>query len=168
MKALLQRVTRASVDVDGERVGAVDRGLLVFLGVLKGDGEEQARALAGRVARFRLFADERGRMNRSLLDVGAGALVVSQFTLAHDGRPGGGRRPSFDRAAPPAEAERLYELFVATLRELGAPVETGRFGALMAVELCNDGPVTFLLEDVPPSPAGGPADAGGPDPAPRS
>lgn len=155
MKALIQRVSSASVEVERECVGAIDAGLLIFLGVVKGDRDEEARGLAERVANFRLFQDERGRMNRSLLDVGAAALVVSQFTLAHDGRRGGGRRPSFDRAAPPREAERLYEEFVSALRALGPRVETGRFGAFMDVALRNDGPVTFLLEEDPPAGSAG-------------
>ena len=148
MKAVVQRVTRASVRVDGSIVGSVGPGMLVLLGVLRGDGEREARSLAERIAGFRFFRDEDDKMNRSALDCGAEALVVSQFTLAADGRKG--RRPSFDRAAPPAEAEVLYERFVAELRAHGLVVATGRFGARMEVELVNDGPVTFVLEDAPP------------------
>lgn len=149
MIAVVQRVRGAAVRVDGATVGAVEGdGLLVLLGVLEGDGEAQAQRLAERVARYRVFGDEQGRMNRSLLDVGGGALVVSQFTLAADGRKG--RRPSFDRAADPALAEPLYERFARALEELGvARVETGRFGASMEVELVNQGPATFLLTEEP-------------------
>lgn len=159
MKALLQRVSRAAVTVvedDGSThvVGRIDAGVLVLLCVLRGDGPTQVEALAQRVAQFRFFADEEGKMNRSALDLGRAVLVVSQFTLAADGRKG--RRPSFDRAAPPAEAEVLYEAFVAALRGLGLRVETGRFAASMQVELVNDGPVTFLLEE----PAAGAPDGG--------
>lgn len=131
--------------VAGELVGEVGRGMLVFLGVMQGDQEALALRLAERVARFRFFPDERERMNRSALDEGLGALVISQFTLAADGRKG--RRPSFDQAAPPELAEPLYEAFVARLRELGVPTETGSFGAKMSVALVNDGPVTFVLEE---------------------
>ncbi len=144
MKAVLQRVSRACVRVDGEVVGEIGPGVLVLLGVLRGDDEQTAVRLAERVARFRFFRDEEGRMNRSAIDCGHAALVVSQFTLAADGRRG--RRPSFDRAAPPELAEPLYERFVRALDELGLRTATGRFGALMEVELVNDGPVTFALE----------------------
>ena len=145
MKAVVQRVTRAAVLVDDEVVGEIGRGMLVLLGVMRGDGEAEAERLAERVARFRFFPDEAGRMNRSALEIGGAALVVSQFTLAADGRKG--RRPSFDRAAPPELAEPLYEGFLEVLRELGLAVACGRFGAMMEVELINDGPVTFLLEE---------------------
>jgi D-aminoacyl-tRNA deacylase len=144
---VLQRVhAGARVRVDGAVVGAIEgAGLVVLLGVLAGDTEREALALADRTAQYRVFADDEGRMNRSLLDVGGGALVISQFTLAADGRKG--RRPSFDRAASPDVAEPLYERFAARLTELGvAPVATGRFGALMEVEFVNHGPATFLLE----------------------
>ena len=151
MKAVVQRVTRAAVRVDGERVGEVARGMLVLLGVMRGDTEREAHGLAERIARFRFFPDERGRMNLAAAECGAGALVVSQFTLAADGRKG--RRPSFDGAAPPEVAEALYERFVAGLRAAGLPTATGRFGAMMEVELVNDGPVTFVLEE--PSVAAG-------------
>jgi D-tyrosyl-tRNA(Tyr) deacylase len=145
VKAVVQRVSRAEVRVAGQTVGRCGRGMLVLLGVLRGDGTEQARRLAERIATFRFFEDEEGRMNASALDVGGAALVVSQFTLAADGRKG--RRPSFDRAAPPEEAEPLYEAFVAALREHGLAVETGVFGAKMEVELVNAGPVTFSFEE---------------------
>lgn len=144
MKAVVQRVTRASVTSEGELLGSIGRGALVLLGVLEGDGEEQAEQLARNVATFRIFPDERQRMGRSLLDVDGQALVVSQFTLAADGRKG--RRPSFERAAAPAVAGPLVAHFVARLRDLGVATDTGRFGAMMAVELVNDGPVTFVLE----------------------
>jgi len=145
--AVVQRVRGAAVRVDGETVGAVDGdGLLVLLGVLDGDDAAVGERLAERVARYRVFPDDRGRMNRSVLEVGGGALVVSQFTLAADGRKG--RRPSFDRAAPPAIAEPLYEAFAEHLRTLGVGrVETGRFGAAMEVELTNLGPATFVLTE---------------------
>lgn len=152
MKAVVQRVTRAAVRVDGRTVGAIEAGMLVLLGVLRDDGPDDARRLAERVARFRFFRDAEDRMNRSALDCGASALVVSQFTLAADGRKG--RRPSFDRAAPPERAEPLYEAFVEALRGLGLSAATGRFGARMEVELVNDGPVTFVLEE-PAPPASG-------------
>lgn len=149
MKAVVQRVAQAKVDVDGETVGQIGEGMLILLGVLRGDTENEARRLAEKIARFRFFQDEEGRMNLSALELGHAALVVSQFTLAADGRSG--RRPSFDKAAPPAEAEVLYEQFVANLRSLGLPVETGRFGAMMSVGLENAGPVTFVLEEQPAS-----------------
>jgi D-tyrosyl-tRNA(Tyr) deacylase len=155
LKAVLQRVSRAEVRVDGEVVGAVGRGALVLLGVLDGDTEQDAERLAARIARFRYFRDDAGRMNLSALDLGAngedvGVLVVSQFTLSADGRKG--RRPSFDRAAHPDVAEPLYARFCDALRALGLEVATGRFGAMMDVELVNDGPVTFVLDE-PSSPA---------------
>ncbi|MEM1451715.1 MAG: D-aminoacyl-tRNA deacylase [Planctomycetota bacterium] len=150
MKAVLQRVRRAQVRVDGEPVGTIGQGAVVLLGVLSGDAPDDARRLAGRIARFRYYADDEGRMNRSALDLAEAGeevalLVVSQFTLAADGRKG--RRPSFDRAAAPDVANELYELFCDALRELGVRVETGRFRAMMEVELVNDGPVTFVLEE---------------------
>lgn len=145
MKAVIQRVSAARVLVGGEVVGEVGRGMLVLLGVMRGDGPREVQRLAERVARFRFFEDAQGRMNLAAAEVGGAALVVSQFTLAADGRKG--RRPSFDRAAPPGEAEPLYEAFAAALRGLGLEVATGRFGARMAVELSNDGPVTFVIEE---------------------
>lgn len=144
MRAVLQRVTRASVMVDGEVVGAIGPGLLVLLGVAQGDGPEEARRLAAKAADLRIFADDEGRFNRSLLETGGAALVVSQFTLLADVRKG--RRPSYVAAAPPEEASRLVDAFAEALRELGAPVATGRFGAHMRVELENDGPVTIVLD----------------------
>ncbi len=144
MKAVVQRVARAAVRVDGELVGEIGAGMLVLLGVLKGDGESECDELARKIAQFRFFQDEAGKMNLSALDLSREVLVVSQFTLAADGSRG--RRPSFDAAAPPALAEPLYERFVAQLRALGLVVATGSFGASMQVELVNDGPVTFVLE----------------------
>ena len=145
MRAVVQRVSSACVRVDGEIVGAVERGALVLLGVLEGDGEREAVQLAEKVGGFRYFSDDEGRMNLAAGEVEGALLVVSQFTLAADGRKG--RRPSFDKAADPLVAEELYERFVAHLRGLGLVVETGRFGAMMEVELVNDGPVTFVLDE---------------------
>ena len=147
MRALLQRVSRALVRVDGETVGAIGPGLLVLLGVAVGDDPATADRLAARVAEYRVFPDEGGKMNRSLLDAEGAALVVSQFTLCAD--TSSGRRPGFEPAAPPDTAEPLYDGFCAALAARGVPVERGRFGALMDVELVNRGPVTFLLELVP-------------------
>ncbi|HLX31862.1 MAG TPA: D-aminoacyl-tRNA deacylase [Gaiellaceae bacterium] len=140
MKAVVQRVARARVTPGGE----IGLGLCVLLGVARGDGKEEAIRLAGKVARLRIFPDEAGRFDRSVLDVGGAALVVSQFTLIADAAKG--NRPSFTEAASPAEAEPVYEDFCAELRMLGVLVETGVFGAAMAVELVNDGPVTILLD----------------------
>ncbi|MGA6827410.1 D-aminoacyl-tRNA deacylase [Nitrospira sp. NS4] len=144
MKAVLQRVTSASVEVDGRVVGRIATGLLVLLGVAKGDGEADCRYLVEKLRTFRIFSDEQGKMNRSLVDVGGSVLLVSQFTLL--GRTMNGRRPSFDEAAPPDEAKRLYEQVAADLRAFGTPVETGVFAAHMQVSLVNDGPVTFVLD----------------------
>src|SRR5688500_17838530 len=143
MKVVLQRVSRACVRVAGATAGEIGLGVLVLVGVAAGDGEEEARRLAGKVARLRVFEDAAGRFDRSLLDAGGAALVVSQFTLLADTAKG--NRPSFTAAAAPEHAERLYERFCAALRELGVPVETGVFGARMEVELVNDGPVTIVL-----------------------
>ena len=144
MKALLQRVTQASVSVGGERVAGIGRGLLVFLGVEPEDQVENAVSLAAKTAALRIFPDHDKPMNRSVMDVDGEVLVVSQFTLAAD--TSRGNRPGFSAAAPPDQAERLYEAFVAALREHHARVCTGVFGADMQVGLVNDGPVTFLLE----------------------
>jgi D-tyrosyl-tRNA(Tyr) deacylase len=140
----VQRVSRASVKVGQRVTGAVGQGLLILLGVGQGDGEQDAAYLVEKIAGLRIFEDDAGKMNRSLLDVGGGALVVSQFTLYGDVRRG--RRPSFDGAAPPAEADRLYQYFCMLLAEKGIRVETGVFQAMMNVELINEGPVTILLD----------------------
>lgn len=144
MRALVQRVSSASVVVDGKTVGAIGKGLLILLGVRRGDGEPELAFVAEKCVHLRIFEDEAGKMNRSLLDHGGAALVVSQFTLYGDARKG--RRPSFVEAAPPAESEPVYEKFVHRLGEYGVDVQTGVFGAEMAVHLVNDGPVTLLLE----------------------
>jgi len=152
MRAVLQRVTRASVSIEGETVGAIGPGLLVLLGVARGDGPDGARRLAAKIAELRIFADpsaslgagSEGRFSRSLVETGGSALVVSQFTLLADVRRG--RRPSFAEAAPPDQAIPLIDAFVGALGELGVPVQTGRFGAHMLVELENDGPVTMVLD----------------------
>jgi D-aminoacyl-tRNA deacylase len=152
LKAVCQRVTRASVSVDDAQHGAIGRGLLVLLGVARDDRDADAERLAAKIARLRVFEDERGKFDRSLVDIGGSALVVSQFTLIADtGKPTGsrkrsGNRPGFTDAAPPEQAEPLYERFCNALRAEGVPVETGVFGARMAVELVNDGPVTIILE----------------------
>jgi D-tyrosyl-tRNA(Tyr) deacylase len=145
--ALLQRVTEARVDVGGETVGAIGAGLLVMLGVERGDGDAQIERLVERVLGYRVFPDAEGRMNRSLADTGGGLLVVPQFTLAADTDKG--TRPSFTPAAPPEDGERLYERFVVLARERHPTVATGRFGADMKVHLVNDGPVTFRLRVAP-------------------
>ena len=147
MRAVVQRVSRASVAVDGEVVGACGRGLLVLVGVGHDDTDATARRLAEKLARLRVFENDEGRFDRSLLDVGGEALVVSQFTLLADTRKG--TRPSFTGAAAPERAEPLYERFCDELRALGVPVETGVFGAYMEVEIVNDGPVTIVLEVEP-------------------
>jgi D-tyrosyl-tRNA(Tyr) deacylase len=144
MRALVQRVTRASVTVDGRVVGAIDAGLCVLVGVTHRDTTADAQKLAAKVAGLRVFGDEAGVMNASLTERGLAALVVSQFTLYGDTRKG--RRPSWIEAARPEQAEPLIEDFVRALRELGTPVETGVFRADMQVELVNDGPVTLMLE----------------------
>ena len=144
MKAVIQRVMRASVQVEGKTVGQIKSGLLVLLGVANGDGETDGRYLVEKICTLRIFPDEQGKMNRSLEEVGGSVLVVSQFTLL--GRTANGRRPSFDGAAPSDEAKRLYEQVVAGLRDRGTPVETGVFAAHMQIELLNDGPVTFVLD----------------------
>lgn len=144
MRAVLQRVTRATVAVHGELVGTVARGWLVLLGVAPGDTQKEVEWLAEKVAHLRAFEDAEGKMNLSVLDVNGGALVVSQFTLY--GECTKGRRPSFTAAAPPAVAEPLYEAFVVALKARGVPVNTGRFGADMQIELLNDGPVTFVID----------------------
>lgn len=144
MKAVLQRVARAAVEVDGQVVGRIGAGLLVLLGVAKGDGERDLLYIVEKIQTLRIFADHEGKMNRALGDVGGALLLVSQFTLLGDTTKG--RRPGFDLAAPPDEARALYEGTVNRLRAAGVLVETGIFGAHMQVELLNDGPVTFLLD----------------------
>jgi D-tyrosyl-tRNA(Tyr) deacylase len=144
MRALVQRVSAASVDVAGERLAEIGRGLLVLVGVTHGDTEHEARLLGGKLAHLRIFADEAGKMNRSAVDDGLGVIVVSQFTLYGDARKG--RRPSFVDAAAPEVAAPLVELLAQTLRDAGLNVGTGRFGAEMAVSLVNDGPVTIWLD----------------------
>lgn len=144
MKAVLQRVTRAAVEVDGQVVGRIGAGLLVLLGVAKGDGDRDLLYIVEKIQTLRIFADHEGKMNRALGDVGGSLLLVSQFTLLGDTTKG--RRPGFDLAAPPDEARALYEGAVNRLRAAGVLVETGIFGAHMQVELLNDGPVTFLLD----------------------
>jgi D-aminoacyl-tRNA deacylase len=143
VRAVCQRVAEARVRVDGEVVGAIGPGLCVLLGIARADDVGEAMRLAGKVARLRVFPDEAGRFDRSLLAVGGGALVVSQFTLIAD--TARGNRPSFTDAATPAQAEPLYERFCSELRSLGVAVETGSFGASMRLELVNDGPVTIVL-----------------------
>ena len=144
MRIVLQRVIRAAVSVDGAVRGAIGPGALLLVGVAREDSDGEAERLAGKVARLRVFPDEAGRFDRSLLDTGGAALVVSQFTLLADTAKG--NRPSFTGAAPPEDAEPLVERFSAALRALGVPVETGVFGARMEVELVNAGPVTIVLE----------------------
>jgi D-aminoacyl-tRNA deacylase len=144
MKAVLQRVARASVAVDGQIIGQIGRGLLVLLGVEQGDTEADAHQLADKSVQLRIFDDADGKMNLALPDIGGAMLVVSQFTLLGDCRKG--RRPSFIEAASPDVAERLYETFVAAVGVQNIPVATGKFRAMMQVELVNDGPVTLLLD----------------------
>jgi len=144
MRALIQRVTRAAVSVDGQQIGQCHKGLLILICAMQGDTEAQADQIAAKIAKLRIFKDDEGRMNRSILDIGGSALVVSQFTLAAD--TSRGNRPGFSAAAAPEEGRRLYTHFAASLAALGIPVETGEFGADMAVELVNDGPVTIWLE----------------------
>lgn len=146
MRAVLQRVSRAQVTVEGRTTGSIDRGFLVLLGVGKGDTEADADYLAEKTAGLRVFPDAAGKMNRSLADIGGGVLVVSQFTLYGDCRKG--RRPSFDQAAPPDLARALYDHYIEAIRSRGIPVQTGVFQAMMQVELVNDGPVTLLLESI--------------------
>ncbi len=143
MMALLQRVSQASVSVDGQRIGAIAQGLLVLLCAEHGDSDAVADKLLAKILKLRVFADAAGKMNRSVQDVGGGLLVVSQFTLAAD--VSGGNRPSFTGAAPPAEGQRLYEYFLQQAKRLHPVVESGRFGADMQVALVNDGPVTLPL-----------------------
>jgi D-aminoacyl-tRNA deacylase len=144
LKAVVQRVTQGSVTVDQQTVGAIGRGLVVLLGVAHEDSEKEADNLADKIARLRIFEDDDGKMNRSLLDTGGSMLIVSQFTLLGDCRKG--RRPSFAKAAPPERAKALYTRFVHKVTQMGVPTATGRFRAAMQVALTNDGPVTLVLE----------------------
>ncbi len=144
MKALLQRVTRASVSIGNEEVGKIGQGLVVFLGVASGDTEKDAQYLAQKIVNLRIFADEEGKFNLSALDINAELLLVSQFTLLADTKKG--RRPSFTEAAAPVQAEELFDYFVEQTRATGLKVATGRFQAYMQVEIHNDGPVTIMLD----------------------
>ncbi|MEI6826732.1 MAG: D-aminoacyl-tRNA deacylase [Desulfuromonadales bacterium] len=144
MKAVIQRVTSASVIVEDTVVGTIGHGIVILLGVEKGDTEAQADWLVDKISGLRIFSDGEGKMNRSVVDIGGALLVISQFTLA--GNCAKGRRPSFDTAAPAEEGKRLYDYFVASVRRIGLPVATGIFQADMQVSLVNDGPVTFILE----------------------
>lgn len=144
MKVVIQRSKAASVEVKGETVGRIDHGLMLLVGINQEDGPEEIQYVANKVANLRIFEDEQGKMNLSLLDVGGSVLSVSQFTLYGDTRKG--RRPSFVEAAKPEQAEELYEQFNEELRKKGVTVETGQFGAMMDVHLTNDGPVTLIVE----------------------
>ena len=146
MRAVCQRVSRARVTVDDTTVGEIDRGLVVLLGAARDDTGAESDRLAGKVARLRVFEDEQGKFAHSLLDVGGTALVVSQFTLIADSKRQKGTRPDFSGAATKDKAEPLYEAFCQAVRDLGVPVQTGVFGAYMALELVNDGPVTIILD----------------------
>ena len=144
MRTLIQRVSRATVTMDGRRVAEIGPGVVILVWIGPGDGEQQARYLAEKIASLRIFEDEAGKINRSLLEMGGAAIVVSQFTLYADTRKG--RRPSFTDAAPPEIAGPLVERFAALLEEQGVPTRTGEFGAHMLVEIANDGPVTIWME----------------------
>ncbi len=144
MRALLQRVSEAQVRVNGAEIGACGRGLMILVCAMQGDTDEDATRLALKISKLRIFTDDGGKMNRSVLDIAGEALVVSQFTLAADTTRG--NRPGFSAAAPPEEGKALYEKFARNLAELGVPVATGKFGADMNVSLINDGPVTIFME----------------------
>ncbi len=144
MRALIQRVTGAAVRVEGAVIGEIGPGLLILICAMQGDTEAQADKLAAKIAKLRIFEDDAGKMNRSVLDTQGAALVVSQFTLAAD--TSRGNRPGFSTAAPPADGERLYEYFAAQVQAQGVPVATGRFGADMKVSLVNDGPITIWMD----------------------
>ena len=144
MRALIQRVSRASVTVEGDMIARIGPGMLVLVCAMRDDDAARAAQLAAKIARLRIFTDDAGKMNRSIMDTGGAALVVSQFTLAAD--TARGNRPGFSAAAPPDVGEHLYQVFAAQLSAQGVPVQTGRFGADMAVELTNDGPVTIWME----------------------
>lgn len=143
MVAVIQRVTRARVVVGGEEADRIGRGLVVLLGVAKGDGEKQAEEMADKIVKMRIFSDDQGKMNKSIEDVGGEILAVSQFTLLAD--TNSGRRPSFTEAAEPETARRLYEKFIENVRIKGIPAQSGKFGEYMRVELTNDGPVTIVV-----------------------
>jgi D-tyrosyl-tRNA(Tyr) deacylase len=147
MRAVIQRVTSAKVEVQGVVTSEIESGILVLLGVSRGDTKSDADYLADKIVQLRMFPDSEGKMNRSVLEIGGALLVVSQFTLCGDVRKG--RRPSFDLAAPPAEAQALYLYFIEAARTRGATVETGVFQALMSVSLTNHGPVTFVIDSPP-------------------
>ncbi len=144
MKALIQRVKSASVTIDGLLYSKIGQGLLVFLGVEKGDDKLNAEKLADKLSKLRIFEDENEKMNHSILDIEGEMLIVSQFTLCGDCKKG--TRPSFDKSAPPKIANELYEYFISQVKSFNIPVQTGKFGAMMDVELINDGPVTFMVE----------------------
>lgn len=144
MKALIQRVKSASVTIDGLLYSKIGQGLLVFLGVEKGDDKLNAEKLADKLSKLRIFEDENEKMNHSILDIEGKMLIVSQFTLCGDCKKG--TRPSFDKSAPPQIANELYEYFISQVKSFNIPVQTGKFGAMMDVELINDGPVTFMVE----------------------
>ncbi|MBN2761107.1 MAG: D-tyrosyl-tRNA(Tyr) deacylase [Rhodobacteraceae bacterium] len=144
MRALVQRVTAARVEVDGKTIGQTGPGLLILVCAMQGDTEAEAEKLVAKIHKLRIFRDHAGKMNLALKDTGGSALVVSQFTLAADTRSG--NRPGFSTAAPPDEGEKLYQHFAQTLRDMGVPTETGQFGADMAVHLVNDGPVTIWMD----------------------
>lgn len=144
MKVVAQRVHRASVKVDGETIGQIQQGLVLLIGIAMTDTEEDVRFVANKSVNLRIFEDDAGKMNRSLLEVGGAILAISQFTLLGDTRKG--RRPSFIKAAPPDQSEPLYDLFVQELKRMNIPVECGKFGAMMDVELVNAGPVTLIVE----------------------
>lgn len=144
MKGLIQRVKRASVTIDNKLHSQINEGILILLGVEKGDSESNADKLAEKLVKLRIFEDENGKMNKSVQDINGSILVVSQFTLAGDCKKG--TRPSFDKAELPQRANELYEYFISKLKSMNIPTQTGSFGAMMDVELINDGPVTFMLE----------------------
>ena len=144
MKVLIQRVKKAGVSIDGENVSSIEKGILVLVGIEKGDTKEQVEKLAKKVVNLRIFSDENDKMNLSLVDIKGEMLVVSQFTLCGDCKKG--TRPSFDKSAPPDIANELYEYFVSLIKNCGIKTGTGKFGAMMEVSLINDGPVTFMLE----------------------
>jgi len=144
MRAIVQRVSEANVKVDGETIGKIEQGLLIFICAEVGDTNDQAAFFARKIAKMRIFSDAEGKLNKSVQDVGGSALVISQFTLAADWR--NGNRPGFSKAADPVEGRRLYELFIEKLRDENLYVETGQFGANMQVSLINDGPITIPME----------------------